>query len=279
MTIPMLALTALLVGCGGEEPPPPATPEAKPETAPPAPAAKIDLSELKKQAEQVTLVPAPKEMQKALDKANIKEALESLVQERKIAFDAKDADVAAVKTGLVLADTLLTVRTAPPEKLAERMKAVKAGMKAVKAGDDIDKTIDSLIGDIQNLGGGARDNLEQELEQMHAAVIPEIEYEAGDQIVPLIQAGAWLEGSNLLAAAIIKANRPEVANDLLRQPAVCDYFLKYVDMAGKTKANEEVVGQLRTTLEKLKEISQKPSLSLEDVQEVKKQTDTVLGML
>ena len=192
MTIPMLALTALLVGCGGEEPPPPATPEAKPETAPPAPAAKIDLSELKKQAEQVTLVPAPKEMQKALDKANIKEALESLVQERKIAFDAKDADVAAVKTGLVLADTLLTVRTAPPEKLAERMKAVKAG-------DDIDKTIDSLIGDIQNLGGGARDNLEQELEQMHAAVIPEIEYEAGDQIVPLIQAGAWLEGSNLLA--------------------------------------------------------------------------------
>ena len=42
----------------------------------------------------------------------------------------------------------------------------------------------------------------EQLEQMHAAVIPEIEYEAGDQIVPLIQAGAWLEGSNLLAAAI-----------------------------------------------------------------------------
>jgi hypothetical protein len=279
MTVPMLALTALLVGCGGEEPPPAPTPEAKPAAPAPAPVAKIDLTELKKQAEQVTLVPAPKEMQKALDKANIKEALESLVQERKIAFDAKDADVAAVKTGVVLADTLLTVRTAAPEKLAERMKAVKSGMKAVKAGDDIDKTIDSLIGDIQNLGGGARDNLEQELEQMHAAVIPEIEYEAGDQIVPLIQAGAWLEGSNLLSAAIIKAGRPEVANDLLRQPAVCDYFLKYVDMAGKTKANEEVVAQLRSTLEKLKEISLKPNLTIEDVQEVKKQTDTVLGML
>ena len=277
MSLSVLTLAALLVGCGGEEPKP-AEPAAPVAAAPVAPAA-IDLTELKASAEGITLVPAPMEMQKALDKAKIADTLESLVQERKLNLEAQDPDVAAVRTGVVLADTLLTVKSAPPEKLVERMKSVQKGMTTLKAGADINATIDSLIGDIQNLGGGSRDEIVKQLDEMHAAIIPEIEYEAGEQITPLIQAGSWLEGSNLLAAAILKANRPEVANDLLRQPAVCDYFLKYVDMAGKTKANEEVVGQLRTTLEKLKEISVKPTLSIEDVQEVKKQTDTVLGML
>lgn len=277
MSLSVLTLAALLVGCGGEEPKP-AEPAAPVAAAPVAPAA-IDLTELKASAEGITLVPAPMEMQKALDKAKIADTLESLVQERKLNLEAQDPDVAAVRTGVVLADTLLTVKSAPPEKLVERMKSVQKGMTTLKAGADINATIDSLIGDIQNLGGGSRDEIVKQLDEMHAAIIPEIEYEAGEQITPLIQAGSWLEGSNLLAAAILKANRPEVANDLLRQPAVCDYFLKYVDVAGKSKAPDEVVKQLKTTLEKLKEISSKPSLSVEDIEEVKKQTDTVLGML
>ncbi len=277
MSLSVLTLAALLVGCGGEEPKP-AEPAAPVAAAPAAPAA-IDLTDLKASAVGITLVPAPMEMQKALDKAKIADTLESLVQERKFNLDAQDADVAAVRTGVVLADTLLTVKSAPPEKLVERMKSVQKGMTTLKAGADINATIDSLIGDIQNLGGGSRDEIVKQLDEMHAAIIPEIEYEAGEQITPLIQAGSWLEGSNLLAAAILKANRPEVANDLLRQPAVCDYFLKYVDIAGKSKAPDEVVKQLKTTLEKLKEISSKPSLTVEDIEEVKKQTDTVLGML
>ncbi len=277
MSLSVLTLAALLVGCGGEEPKP-AEPAAPVAAAPAAPAT-IDLTELKASAEGITLVPAPMEMQKALDKAKIADTLESLVQERKLNLEAQDPDVAAVRTGVVLADTLLTVKSAPPEKLVERMKSVQKGMTTLKAGADINATIDSLIGDIQNLGGGSRDEIVKQLDEMHAAIIPEIEYEAGEQITPLIQAGSWLEGSNLLAAAILKANRPEVANDLLRQPAVCDYFLKYVDIAGKSKAPDEVVKQLKTTLEKLKEISSKPSLTVEDIEEVKKQTDTVLGML
>jgi hypothetical protein len=278
MNLSMISLVALLAGCGGGDSKKPTEPAAQDVTTQ-APPAAVDLTSLKAQAENVTLVPAPMEMQKALDKAGIAETLEGLVQERKLNFDSQDADVAAVRTGVVLADTLLTVKSAAPEKLVARMEAVKKGLVTVKAGGDIVKTIDDLIGEINNLGGGSRNELVKELDEMHAAIIPEIEYEAGEQIVPLIQAGSWLEGSNLLASAILKANRPEVANDLLRQPSVCDYFLKYVDVAGKSKAPDEVVKQLRTTLEKLKEISVKPSLTIEDVQEVKKQTDTVLGML
>jgi hypothetical protein len=270
MSLYALSLVATLVGCGGEE---------KPAEAKPEPAAVVNLDELKKSAEKVSLVPSPTAMHESLKKAGVNESLDALVPDRTLGFEGVSPDIAAVKTGVALADTLLTVRNAPSEKLAARLGAVKSGMKVLKTGTDIERTIDDVTQQVMATAPGGREATEQEIEQLLQVMIPEVEYEAGEQIVPLLQAGAWLEGSNLIAAAILKANKPEAGTELLRQGPVCDYFLKYVDIAGKAKTNDAVVEQLRATLTKLKEISAKPALTIEDVQEVKKQTDTVLGML
>ena len=271
MYLLVLPLVATLVGCGGQEKP--ASPEVKPE------AAAVNLDELKKSADKISLVPSPVAMHESLKKAGVNEPLDALVPDRTLSFEGVSADIAAVKTGVALADTLLTVQGAPAEKLSVRIGAVKSGMKALKTGTDIERTLDDVNQQVIAAGAGPRDAIEQEIEMVLQVAIPEIEYEAGEQIVPLLQAGAWLEGSNLIATAILKANKPEAGTELLRQGPVCDYFLKYVDIAGKSKTNDAVVEQLRATLTKLKEISAKPALTIEDVQEVKKQTDTVLGML
>lgn len=279
MSLSLLALTAALIGCGGEEPktqqPAPAPEAQAPSAAPEA----LKLDELKAAAQNITLVPSPMEMQKALEQAGIQAQLEKAVQRRTMKMDVTDTDVIAVRTGVVLADALLTVKTAPPDQLVERLKLVKDGMQKLRAGDDIQTTIDELIGSVQNVGSGSRDKLVRDLDEMHGAIIPELEYEAGPQVVPLIQAGSWLEGSNLLSGAILDAKKPEVGNDLLRQPQIADYFLKYVQLEGRAKAPDEVVKQLNATLTKLKEISSKPSLVEADVKEIKAQTDTVLSML
>jgi len=279
MSLSLLALTAALIGCGGEEPKtqqPAPSPEAQAAAAPPE---QLKLDELKAAAQNITLVPSPMEMQKALEQAGVQAQLEKAVQRRTMKMDVTDTDVIAVRTGVVLADALLTVKTAPPDQLVERLKLVKDGMQKLRAGDDIQTTIDELIGSVQNVGSGSRDKLVQDLDEMHGAIIPELEYEAGPQVVPLIQAGSWLEGSNLLAGAILDAKKPEVGNDMLRQPLIADYFLKYVQLEGRAKAPDEVVKQLNATLLKLKEISSKPSLVEADVKEIKAQTDTVLSML
>jgi hypothetical protein len=200
------------------------------------------------------------------------------VPERKLKMDVANKDVIAVRTGVVLADALLTVKDAPKEKLVERMNAVKAGLVALGAGGDIGATIDDLVARINN-DGVSRDDLVKELDELHGAIIPEISYEAGEKVVPLIQAGSWLEGSNLVSNAIVTANKPEAGTQLLRQPQVADYFLKYVAVEGGGKAPDEVINQLNATLTKLKEISSKPELTIDDVKEVKSQTDTVLGLL
>jgi len=277
--LPALSLTALLVACDGDQPatPPPAppTPPVAEKKAEPAP---ISKAELEAEAKTVTLVPSPTEMQNALKEAGIAEGLSGLVPDRAVKMDIENKDVVAVRTGTVLAWTLLTVKDAPKEKLVSRMNEVKAGMSSLGAGTDIGATIDDLEGRL-NSGSLSRDDLLSELDEMHGAIIPEIQYEAGERCVPLIQAGSWLAGVNLVSAAIVKANDPSAGTKLLRQPEVADHFLSYVRTQGADKAPPEVMQRLESTLVKLKEVAEKPELTMEDVKEVQAQTDGVLALL
>lgn len=275
-------LLAALIGCGGDEPakdgtaltPPPELPATTPATPPPT----LAMADLQAQAENIALVPSPAEMQRALEKAKVAGGLSTLVSPREYKMDVENKDVVAVRTGVVLADALLTVKDAPKEALVARLEKVKAGMTTLGAGADIAATLDELIANIKN-DVKSRDEFLKDLDDLHGAIIPEIKFEAGERAVPLLQAGSWLEGSNLVANAIITANQPEAANSLLRQPQVAAYFLKYVEVEGGDKAPPEVLKQLEGTLKKLQEIASKPALTIEDVNEVKSQTDAVLALL
>ncbi|MFN7145608.1 MAG: hypothetical protein ACK4YP_17665 [Myxococcota bacterium] len=277
-----LLLAATLLGCGGE---PTTTAEAPkdapaqaPDTTPAAPPPTLAAADLQAQAENIALVPSPAEMQKALEKAGVAGGLSKLVPAREFKMDVENKDVVAVRTGVVLADALLTVKDAEKDVLVGRLEKVKAGMAALGAGKDIEATIDELINAVKN-DVKSRDELLKDLDDLHGAVIPEIKYEAGERVVPLVQAGSWLEGSNLVANAILTSGKIEAGNSLLRQPQVAGYFLKYVQVEGADKAPAEVLKQLEGTLKKLQEIAAKPSLATEDVTEVKSQTDTVLALL
>lgn len=279
MRIPTLLAAVLLAGCPADEKAAePTKPAELPVETPAAPPAVLKFDELKAQAQNITLVPSPAEMQRALEKAGISAALSGLVPDRQVKMDVENKDVVAVRTGVVLADAMLTVKEAPKEKLTARLTSVKQGLASLGGGADIQATLDDLIARINN-DGLSRDELVKELDELHGAVVPEIEYEAGEKVVPLLQAGSWLEGSNLVAGAILTANKPEAGTSLLRQPQVVTYFQKYVEVAGPGKAPDEVLQQLDATLKKLGEIASKPSLTADDVKEVKSQTDSVLALL
>lgn len=281
LSFPLL-LAAVLTGCSGDattaEAPKDAPQAPAPDTTPATPPPTLAAADLQAQAENIALVPSPAEMQKALEKAGVAGGLSKLVPTREYKMDVDNKDVVAVRTGVVLADALLTVKDAEKDVLVARLEKVKAGMTALGAGKDIEATIDELINAVKN-DVKSRDELLKDLDELHGAVIPEIKFEAGERAVPLLQAGSWLEGSNLVSNAILTSGKIEAGNSLLRQPQVAEYFLKYVQVEGADKAPAEVLKQLEGTLTKLKEIAAKPSLSTEDVTEVKAQTDSVLALL
>lgn len=280
---PVLFATLLAVACDSgsnapaDAPPADAAPAAGAEQAAP-PAPNLDKTALEAQARDVILVPSPTEMQNALAQAGIAEGLSALVPDRSPNMESTDRDVVSVRTGTVLAYALLTVKDAETAALVTRMEQVKAGMASLGAGTDIAATIDDIIGRL-NSGSLTRDDLLGELDELHGAVIPEIEYEAGEKVVPLIKAGSWLAGVNLVAQAVGKAGNAEAGTKLLRQPEVADYFLEYVRTEGADKAPPEVMGKLEQTLTRLKELSAKPELTLDEIKEIETQTSGVLALL
>lgn len=270
----LLALGACTGADKGEEPLTPPTPAEEPKPEP----AKISAEELNKAADNIALVPSPAEMQKALDAAGIQAKLGEKVPNRTLKMDVPNKDQVAVRTGVILADLLLTVKTAEKDKLAKQLMDIKTGMEQLGGGTDISATIQDIHDRVMN-DAVSREDLVKELDELSGAIIPEIEYEAGPRSVPLIQAGSWLGGANLVAAAVVESGNYDKAGDLLKQPAVVGYFQGYVKEEGQDKASGEVIAQLETTLNTLAEICTHETLSEEDVKTIQTSTASVLDLL
>jgi hypothetical protein len=218
-------------------------------------------------------------MQKSLNNAGLASDLASLVPaDRNILMNVDSKDNLAVRTGVILADLVLTIKSATKESKIARLEKLKKGFEALGAGEDIQATISDLSTQITN-DAIPMDDLLKEMDELSGVMVSELEYEAGDWVVPLIQAGSWLEGANLVSAAITKEEKFAVAGQLLKQPRVVEYFLKYVEREGGNKAPDQVVDKLKEVLNKLKVISEKPEMTADDVKEINKSTSEVLSML
>lgn len=282
MKIRALALAALLLaGCDDSGPPSTEPADNNMKTGSEAtktPEPTIDVATLQAQAEQVALVPSPAEMEASLRHAGVDKALAEKVADRNIAMTVDNKDQLAVRTGVVLADLVLTVKESPKETMLKRLDRLAEGLEKLGAGSDVQKEIASYKDQITN-DAITRDDLVKEFDELSQVMVPELEYEAGEWIVPLIQAGSWLEGAHLVSGTLVEAGNFTPADNLLRQPAVVDYFIEYVNHEGADKAPDEVVSKLKETLGTLKTVASKPTLAAADVQTVHDATGAVLSLL
>jgi hypothetical protein len=277
-----LLLAMMATGCGDSDPAPAGTAEATNAAAQtkatPKKVIKFDPATLQAEALKVALVPSPAEMQKALSNAGLEAQLADMVKDRDIKMDIENKDQIAVRTGVVLADLVLTVKTATPEQQVARLNRIKEGMKALGAGDEVDKTLSDLAARITS-GSGSRDDLLKEFDELSGVLVPDLKYEAGEWVIPLIKAGSWLEGAHLVAGAIKEEGKYDEAGKLLKQPHVIDYFIEYVQREGSTKAPDAVIAKLNETLSTLKEVTAKSVIDEEDVHTIHSATAAVLTML
>ena len=276
-----LSLAMALAACSGVEAP---QRQPDPDVNPPkeqTESKELDLTpeQLKEDAEYITLVPSPVETQKAMEAAGIDKQLADLIVKRDLDMNEKDTDNVALRTGVGIANMLLTVKTASDEQLLGHLAQIQHGLKLLGGGSDIDATI-SEINERVKAQAVTRDELLKELDELAGALIPELEFNGVKRIVPLIQAGSWLQGSNLVAKAIKEVNKAETANELLKKPEVVDYFIKYVKDEGKNKKIAALTDRLQASLATLKELASKSeSFTSEDIDTVITVTDDVLTLL
>lgn len=275
----VLSLTLLLTACTSAEPPTAPEPEAAKTTttavAPALPAKLLTITESTDEA----LVPSPTETQRALKKAGIDAELAKLIENRDLDVTNQNLDNAAVRTGVIIADLLLSAETADKASNIARLEKINTGLSQLHGGKDIDVTINDLQ---QRIEADAVSSLEliKELEELSNALIPELTFQGQKEIIPLIQAGSWLEGANLVAKAIRSTGNPSAADAMLKQPAVVSYFIRYINTEGKEKAPAPITKILDASLQNLKTLAEKKEpFTLQDLDTVINTTNNVLALL
>ena len=270
-------LFGLSVGCGSSETPEVVeTPKAEP---PSKDFGAIDMEKLEEIADQVNLVPSPLKMQEELQKAGVASKLSAMVaSDRNLSMDIESLDQVAIRTGVVLADVVLTINTATPEQLQAYLKSLKDGFGKVKAGNDIQLTIDEMLETV-GTEGFDRAGLLEEIDALSNVMVPELECEAGEWVVPLIQAGSWLEGANLVSGTIQKDEKYAESKSLFHQPGAAKYFLRYVQREGRDKAPDAIIAKLESTLTDLDKLAQNTELSKEQIDLIYSMTSELLSLL
>ncbi len=273
-----IAAVFTAVACTGEPTPTTDTAAdtaAKDTGAPPV----LSPSDLANGSENIALVPSIVETQRAMEAAGITTQLAVLIGEKPYDLNNDNKDNVAVRSGVIIANLLLTVKDSKKEQLQDQLTKIRAGMSTLEGGSDID----AMLADIEDRVKGdsvTRDDLLKEFDQLSGAVIPELEFNGQKRIVPLIQAGSWLQGANLVAKAVKKEGKPEAADSMLKQPAVVDYFIQYVKNEGSEKAPAAITEKLAESLTTLKGLAEKKEpFTNEDIDLVIKTTDDVLALL
>lgn len=265
----ILALT--LAACATE-------PTVEPASAPVVVAPDIDAQMEHTTQTQKALVPSPSETQKALEAAGIDVTLASLIEHPTLSMASDSEDQLAVSAGVVVADLILTAKTSTIEQLTSQLDTIQLAMKQLEGGSDIDRMLTDLRARVAT-ESITRDELVSELEMLSSAVIPELEFNGRARIVPLIQAGSWLEASNLLARALKDADRPAVGDGLIKQPEVVAYFQRYA-MDHGMDSPAPMIETLIRALDSLAAVANKDGpLTDADLETVAQSTQAVLALL
>lgn len=271
----MITTLGLFWACSGE---PEAVTDPTPETAPEAaPAAPLDPEQLE-QAVEHALAPSPNETRLAVERAGITLSLGTLIPERSWTLDQGDIDRAALRTGVLLGDLVLTVKEAEKPWLVNQLQLIHDGLNAMSAGEGLLSTVADMKASVEN-DAVSRDDLLRQLDDLVGMVPTSEGVGPEDNSGPLLQAGAWLGGTNLTSRAILRSGQIEAADTLLRQKAVAEYFRGYVSEGeGEEKAGE-VQDLLKTTLTRLIEVSDQETIGRADVEDVRDQTQALIDLL
>jgi hypothetical protein len=222
--------------------------------------------------------PSPKEMQVILSKSGVNM---SPPADRNFANVGTERDSLAVQTGVLLADLVLTVNSVGKDKQVSYLTDLKSSCEKLNVGSDIPLEIQTVIDEVES-GALADQKLVQKFDELHGVMVPELEQEDAKWLVPLVQAGSWLEGAHLVSAAFKGQSDLSAAEGILKQRGVVEYFQTYVnERAAQSNAPAAgVIKTLQATLEALHTVAVKAGpLDNSDIETIHSETGKVLDIL
>ena len=240
---------------------------------------KIEVAELEKVASDVEVIPSPVKLKKELKKAGLSISVGKMMETKDFpSFDIEDKSRVAVMTGILLTDLVITVDKATPEQIEAILLKLKEGFDKLQTGNDIQSTLDDLVTTVKSPDLD-RNTFLEEVDMLSSVLVPELKSEAGTWAIPLIQAGAWLEGIQVISDSIKQDNAYDKGKKLFHHPGIAPYFIRYIEEAGKEKFSNNLNTQIKTALSKLDAYGKKQEVSKEEIDEVSKIVSDLMDLL
>jgi hypothetical protein len=155
---------------------------------------------------------------------------------------------------------------------------IRTGLVTMGAGAGLLSAVDGATERTRN-GAGTRAELLREMDELVGMAVPSEGMGPSDRTGPLLQAGAWLEVTDLVASTLLETKRYDAANVLLRQPEAAGWFLNWVRKSAEGRAPEDQLRQVEGHLSSLRELAATPALGEPEIRAIRGHTAAMLALL
>lgn len=246
-----------------------------PPTAVQPPPADKPLSQ--EQVERV-LTPSPLALEAEVRAAGVADSLGAGVPAERFSRPTTDEDVIAMRTGVAIADAILAGRTDSKEVFLARLQSIRDGMETVGLGKGRLSELDDFITMVKE-DQASREDFVAQLDKVTSEAVLSESWGPDDHSGPLVQAGAWLGATQLVARALVAKGDDAAADTLLRRPTVTRYFLDYAKGEGAKKASAPAMEAFTKTLTELDAIARKDKITVQDAAAADKATTYLMDWL
>lgn len=264
----------LLLACSGDtEQPERATPSG-PLVEDPAPGREMAFEY---RPEGVELVPSLLELHAALKAAGLEEAAAARAAQIQHNPDVVVTTIAASRTGAELGAFAVEVGVVDPQLVAERLDRIQTGLDAIKVDGPASAAATDMSAFLRT-GPGPEEALAR-LDAGRGHALDLVEEQGGEEIIPLLAAGAWLQAYAIIAGAMADEQRFEGAHVLFYQPDVGEYFATYAATVGGEVIPAGVLEPLEMNLQSMKTLTRSDPMTEAQVTALKAACEDLLGML
>ncbi|MCP4917230.1 MAG: hypothetical protein GY913_09925 [Proteobacteria bacterium] len=261
-----------LLACSGE-PEPSVVPADQP-IAEPAPAR---TQAFDYQPEGVELVPSLVELHAALAERGLQDAAARRAATIKYKPDVVVANIAAARTGAELGAFAVEASVADPAIVAERVARIRAGLDSIAPEGPASLVVMEIEEELAANPDPA--TLLASLDARRPTATDTLVAHGGQEILPLVAAGAWLQAYALLAGAMLDAGTFEGAHSLFYRPQIGEYFAEYTATVGAEVIPGGLLGPLEVNLQTMKALTHSDPMSEDEVRKLEEACSELLGML
>lgn len=185
--------------------------------------------------------------------------------------------IAAVRTGAELGALMVEAGHQDAAVVTARLARIHAGLSTLGGNGPVLVPLTRLTAAVESgITGSA---WVQVLQAHHGPIQDNIAAHVGDDMVPMILAGAWMQGALLSVQALREKGAYEAGPLLLRRPEVGQYFASWVEHVGTDIFPQSALTGVRESMATLRRLTDQDTISPEDAAEIQDTLEGLLGMI